>query len=304
MKSMLLIFNPAAGQGKFATELVDVVDRFVKAGYEVTVYPTNRPRHAHQITLERAANFDYLLCAGGDGTLNEVVNALMLLPHRPLLGHIPAGSANDFANTHGLPTDAARGVQAIIDGSGVAVDIGGFQDRFFTYVAAFGLFTDVSYGTPQAMKNMLGHAAYILEAAKKLGSINHYHCRVELPGEVIEGEFTFGMISNSRSVGRFQLPDKINVHLNDGEFELLLLRRITSYEELANVVAVLMGGKGKLEKSFVFRHVKQARIICEDALSWSIDGEFGGSFNVTDIAVHHKAIEIVAPPASKNKRKA
>ena len=299
---MLLVMNPAAGQGKFTSGLFDVVDRFTRAGFEVTVYPTTGPRHAHRIALERATDFDYLVCAGGDGTLNEVVSALMLLPRRPLLGHLPAGSANDFAITHGMPTDYAKSVQAVIDGSAIAVDVGSFQDKHFTYVAAFGLLTDVSYGTPQALKNTLGHAAYLLEGVKKLANIKHWYCRVELEDEVIEDEFIFGMISNSRSVGRFNLPDEVDICLDDGAFELFLLRRITRYKELKNVVSVLMGGKGKLESSFVVRSVKKARIVCDEALSWTLDGEFGGSFNVTDIAVRHRAVEIVVPPPKKDKR--
>jgi len=302
-KSMLLIINPAAGQGNFVPHFYDVVHLLGKNGFEVTPYMTDGPRHAYQIALERGSAFDYLVCSGGDGTLNEVVDALMLLERRPLLGYIPAGSTNDFAATHSIPTDVLAAAQAIVEGKTIAVDVGSFQNGFFTYVAAFGLFTDVSYGTPQSMKNMLGHAAYIMEGVKKLGSLRHWRCRIELEDEVIEDDFIFGMISNSKSVGKFKLPAQMNIQLDDGMFELLLLRRIQSLEELGNVISVLLGSKkSSLDASFVVRATSKARVVCQSPLSWSVDGEFGGSFHAADIAVHRKAVEIIVP-AQPQKRK-
>ena len=307
-KSMLLIANPRSGQGKFVDDFFGLVEFFVKQGFEVTVYPTTGPRHAHQVTLERAGGFDYLVCCGGDGTLNEVISALMLLERRPLLGHIPYGSSNDFAATHGLLADVMKGAQLVADGKPTAIDIGAFQeDRFFCYVAAFGLFSDVSYDTPQSRKNVLGHLAYVLQGVKKLGSIRHHSCRIELDGEVIEDDFIFGMIANSRSVGGFGLPFEIDVCLDDGEFELVLLRRIHTLEKLAGVISTLLGGKGPPDSSFVMRRAKNVRIICDKAISWSIDGEYGGSHKVTEITARQKAIEIITPhdtaaPAKKGRR--
>jgi len=308
VKSMLLITNPTSGQGKFVDDFFAVVQLFAKNGFEVTVYPTSGPRHAYQITLDRAEDFDYLVCCGGDGTLNEVISALMLLERRPLLGHIPSGSSNDFAATHGLLADFLKGAQTVVDGKPTAIDIGAFQDGFFCYVAAFGLFSDVSYDTPQSQKNMLGHLAYVLQGVKKLASIRHYRCRIELDDEVIEGDFIFGMIANSRSVGGFGLPFEVNVCLDDGVFELVLLRRIHRLEKLAGVITTLLGGKGPPDSSFVIRSARRVRITCEDELSWSIDGEYGGDYKITDIAVRHRAIEIIAPhipdPVAKKRRRA
>ena len=304
-KSMLLIINPISGQGTFIDCFFQVVDLFGKNGFEVTVYITGGPRHAYQITLERAQSFDYVVCSGGDGTLNEVVDALMLLKRRPLLGYIPTGSANDFAFTHAIPLDPVLAAQNIIDGRVMAVDVGSFQNRFFTYVAAFGMFTEVSYGTRQRLKNMLGHAAYIMEGVKKLGNLRHWRCRIELEDEIIEDDFIFGMISNSRSVGKFRLPAALDVRLNDGQFELLLLRRIKTIEELRNVISVLLGSKkGDRDTSFIMRSVSKARIICGEDLAWSVDGEFGGSHLAADIDVRHKVVDIIVPQEPrKNKRK-
>jgi len=305
---MLLITNPTSGQGRFAESFFDVASLFVKSGFEVTVYPTQSPRHAYQITLDRASAFDYLVCCGGDGTLNEVISALIQLERRPLLGHIPSGSSNDFAATHGLLADPLKCAQTIVDGKPTLIDVGAFQDGFFCYVAAFGLFFDVSYDTPQRHKNMLGHLAYILQGVKKLASIRHYHCRIELDDEVIEDDFIFGMIANSKSVGGFDLPLKIDVCLDDGVFELVLLRRVHTLEQLAGVVSALLGKGSPPETSFVIRTAKRLRITCAGELDWSIDGEYGGAHQVTNFDVRHKAIEIITPhnpsPPVKKRRKA
>ncbi|MCL2579160.1 MAG: YegS/Rv2252/BmrU family lipid kinase [Oscillospiraceae bacterium] len=302
-KTMLLIINPAAGQGSFVPYFFEVVDRFTKGGFAVTAHPTSGPREAYQIALERAYAFDYLVCTGGDGTLNEVVNALMQLDRRPLLGYIPSGSVNDFAATHGLSSDPVLGADTVMSGNIVPVDVGRFQDGFFTYVAAFGLFADVSYDTPQNLKNMFGQTAYFLEGVKKLGNINHHHCRVELEGEVIEDDFILGMISNSRSVGGFPLPGEVDACLDDGLFDLLLLRKIQSMETLGSVISAMLGGKGILDPSFVLRKVRKARFVGERPLGWSVDGEFGGSLKVVEVAVCQKAIEIIVPkPNDKKKR--
>lgn len=294
-QSMLLIFNPVAGAGAFADHLFQVVDRFTRSGFEVTVFPTAGPRDAYRVALERGASFSHLVCSGGDGTLREVVDALMLLDQKPLLGYIPSGTTNDFAYSHGLSTDVLVGVEEQLGGSPASIDIGGFQDGFFTYVAAFGLFTDVSYGTPQGMKNMLGHAAYILEGIKKLGSIRSVHCRVECDGEVIEDDFVLGMVSNSRSVAGFHLPAGMDIQLDDGLFELILLRKIEGIAELHNVVATL-AGRRRPGNSFVVRSIREATITCQEPLDWSVDGEFGGGHTTTHIRVHQQAIQMVSGP--------
>ena len=304
-KTMLLIINPAAGQGSFIPYFFEVVDRFTKGGFQVTAHPTAGPQEAYQVTLARASAYDYLVCTGGDGTLNEVVNALMQLEKRPLLGYIPSGSTNDFAATHGLISDPVLAAQSLMDGQVKAIDIGRFGGGYFTYVAAFGLFADVSYDTPQNMKNMLGQAAYFLEGVKKLGSIRHQHCRIELEDEVIEDDFILGMISNSRSVGGFHLPDEVNACLDDGLLELVLLKRIQSMEQLGNVISAMLGGKGILDPSFVLRNVKRARITSPEPLGWSVDGEFGGNLQTAEVAVCEQALEIIVPkPRGKRQKKA
>jgi len=291
-KKMLLVFNPVAGQGEFAANLFEIIDRFTRNGFEVTLYPTADRLDAYNITLERGTSFSHIICAGGDGTLNEVISALMRMSKKPLLGYIPSGTTNDFAFTHKLENDVLLGTKAIIGGAPASIDIGGFQDGFFTYVAAFGLFTDVAYGTPQNMKNMLGHTAYILEGMKKLGNIRRMRCMVQCDGETIEGDFILGMVTNTRSVGGFRLPAETDVRFDDGLFEVILLRDIHRFSELNKVISFLLG-TGEISSSFIMRSARRVSVYCDTALDWSIDGEYGGSHHKTEITVHQNAIRLI-----------
>jgi len=294
-KKMLLIFNPVAGLEDFRESLFSVVDRFTKHGFFVTLYPTQGKRDAYHVALECCANYDYLVCSGGDGTLHEVVNALMQLSEKPVFGYIPSGTTNDFANSLGLPLDVLLATDAICKGQLQHIDIGRFGEDYFSYVAAFGLFTDVSYGTSQNIKNMLGHAAYILEGAKRLTNIKSYHCRITCDGEAYEDDFIFGMLLNSKSVGGFELPLSRENWQGDGAFEMVLLKKITRFSELQNVIAALMG-VGPFDEPLIVRTVKDLTVSCDDPLDWTRDGEFGGSHKTAEIHVCGQAIGIMVPP--------
>jgi diacylglycerol kinase family enzyme len=184
--------------------------------------------------------------------------------------------------------------ESICHGDAFAVDIGAFNDRHFSYVAAFGLFTDVSYETPQNLKNFMGHLAYLLQGITKLANIRSYHCLVEYDGHMLEDDFVFGMVTNSRSIGGFRLPDNLQIKNNDGLFELVLLRKFHRFSELQNVVAALMNGDF-YSRSFIVRHVKYVKIKCDVSPDWTLDGEYGGCYNNVDISVHQSALQIMAP---------
>lgn len=298
LKRMLLIFNPVAGGGQLVENLYEVIDRFTKGGFEVTVYPTAAQRDAYRIALERGGAFDYLVCSGGDGTLNEVVDAMMLLAPKPTLGYLPCGTTNDFAHTHGIPTDVFLGANAVLEGAPVPIDVGSFGEEFFTYVAAFGLFTDVSYGTPQGLKNLLGHAAYLLEGVKKLAGIQAVRCTVDCDGEIFHGEFILGLVCNSTSVAGFKLPN-LDIRLDDGRFEVILLRKPRHFSELPEILAFL-SGSGQPGNSFIIRCASHVRVSAEQPMNWALDGEFGGSHTSVDIRVHPKALEIIKPALAES----
>ena len=195
MRKMLFIFNPRSGKAQIRNRLMDILDIFTKAGYEVSVHVTQRPKDAMEVAAARGNDADLIVCSGGDGTLNETISGMMLLDRIPDLGYIPAGSTNDFASSLKIPKNMIAAAHLAVEGEAYPVDIGSFcGDRNFVYIAAFGAFTEVSYLTPQDKKNMLGHQAYMLESVKSLTSIKSYRLRVESEEITLEGEFIFGMV--------------------------------------------------------------------------------------------------------------
>ena len=240
MKKLLFLYNTHAGKGLLKSRLAAVQDALAAAGWDVTIHPTQGAGDATAVAAARAGEFDRIVCSGGDGTLHEVVAGLMGLENRPEVGYIPAGTTNDFAKNLSLP----RGMEAMarVAAAGVPrpVDIGSFNDRYFIYVAAFGAFTDVAYSTPQPVKNIFGHLAYVLEGATRLGSIQAYPLTVEHDGGVEEGGFCYGMVSNTVSVGGFKGMPAEPVRLDDGLFEVVLVRQPQNPLQLQAVIKALL----------------------------------------------------------------
>ena len=234
-KQMLFIYNPKAGKGQIRSNLLDIIDVFVKAGYEVTAYPTQSAGDAVRAVRERRAGYDMVVCSGGDGTLDEVVAGMMQSTERLPIGYVPAGSTNDFANSLKIPKNMKDAAEVVVNGRDFACDVGGFNDTHFIYVAAFGLFTDVSYETKQDLKNVLGHAAYLLEGVKRLSAIRSYPLRITYDGKVIEDEFLYGMVTNSYSVGGFKGITGKNVCLDDGLFEVMLVKKPSLVRDLNGI---------------------------------------------------------------------
>lgn len=293
-KKLMLVINPTAGKNRARDNLFMLIDYFFTHGYHVTVFPTQAKGDACDYVAEFAPNYDAVICVGGDGTLNEAVTGLMFFePHRrPLLGYIPAGSTNDFANTLGISNDMRQAAEQFCTGKPFQCDIGRFNGRYFTYVAAFGMFTDVSYGTPQPLKNALGHAAYILEGVKSLASIKSYHLKVICDGEELEDDFIYGQFSNSTSIGGILNIGRTGVQLDDGLFEVILIQMPNSLIALNNTVAALMSQKFDDCPNIYFRRTKQITVISEIPLSWSLDGEAGGSFTYSQAEIIPGALNL------------
>lgn len=274
-KKLLFIFNPRAGKAQIKTHLLGIIDTFVKAGYQVETYPTQGPKDAVEYTKRRAEEFDMVVCSGGDGTLDEVVAGLLQSGRKIPLGYVPAGSTNDFAGSLKLPKTMLKAAQTVVDGADFACDIGTFNDQTFVYIAAFGLFTDVSYGTQQELKNLLGHMAYILEGAKSLSAIKSYPMKFSYGDEVVEGDFIYGMITNSMSVGGFKGFTGPGIELNDGMFEVTLVRNPKNVAEFNELLTAL------LNKDFsgnMLCHFKTDKLRVESGveIDWTLDGEYGG----------------------------
>lgn len=291
---MLFIYNPKAGKAQIRNHLLDILDIFVKAGYEVTVYPTQARGDAIRQTKRKKEKYDIVVCSGGDGTLDEVFTGMMQCKKKVPIGYIPAGSTNDFAISLNIPANMVTAAKNVVEGENYAVDVGMFNDDVFVYIAAFGLFTEVAYETDQQIKNVLGHMAYLLEGMKRLAAIKSYKLKVTFGDKVIEDEFIFGMITNSYSVGGFKRITGNNVELDDGEFEVTLIKKPQNPIELNRVMAALVDRDIDAECMYCFK-ASEVFIESEEELSWTLDGEFGGSHKEVSVKNLHKSLEIRIP---------
>ena len=276
MKKMLFIYNPKAGKAQIRNKLADILDVFTKGDYEITVYPTQKSEDAMEKTRDRSKDYDIVVCSGGDGTLDEVVTGMIRSGFRTPIGYIPAGSTNDFANSLSISKDMVQAAKDIIEGNLYSCDVGAFNNDSFVYIAAFGLFTDVSYETGQDMKNVLGHMAYLLEGMKRLPAIRSYPMRVTYDDTTIVDDFIFGMITNSVSVGGFKRITGKNVKLDDGVFEVTLIKRPKNPMELNNIMVSLLNRDIDTDAMYCFRTSK-LEITSTDPLPWTLDGEYGGT---------------------------
>lgn len=297
-RQMLFVYNPRAGKAQIRSNLLDIIDTFVKAGYEVTAYPTQAPGDAVKAVQERRDGYEIVACSGGDGTLDEVVTGMMKSEERVPIGYVPAGSTNDFANSLGIPKSMLRAADVVVNGRTFACDVGKFNGGTFIYVAAFGIFTDVAYGTPQDTKNVLGHAAYLIEGVKRLPSVRAYPLKITYNGETIEGEFLYGMITNSHSVGGFRGITGQNVALDDGVFEVTLIRKPSNPLDINNIIMALVDKRVKSEYIYTFT-TESMKVESEEPVAWTLDGEFGGEHHKVQIENWHRALEIRVPSESE-----
>lgn len=294
MKRLLFIYNPQAGKGLIKPHLANVVDTFTKAGYLVTVWPTQGKADAAHVAARQGWWYDRVVCCGGDGTLSETVSGLLTLDTPPVLGYIPAGTTNDFAKNLGLPRGVEKAAAVAAEGTPRPCDMGRFNDRTFVYVAAFGVFTDVSYDTPQEFKSAFGHLAYVLEAATKLGDLGRgYHLTVEHDGGTLEGDFIYGMVTNTNSVGGFQIFPASQVSLDDGVFEVVLVRQPKNVADLQDALVSLVRQNHEESRQVEAFHTSRLKVAAAEALPWTLDGEYGGDPEVARIENLHKAITLV-----------
>lgn len=292
MKKMLFLYNPNAGKGLLRAKLADVLDIFVRAGYEITVYPTQCYRDGYKKIKKMADEYDLVVCSGGDGTLDEVVTGMMKREHKIPIGYIPTGTTNDFASSLHISRDILQAADDAVNGTPFPCDIGTFNNDVFVYVAAFGLFTDVSYQTDQTLKNMLGHAAYVLEGMKRLANIPSYKIKITHDGEVIEGEFMIGMVTNSKQVAGFRNIMGKQVLFDDGEFEVMLIKRPKNPLELQAIITALLIESFDTEYMYTFK-AKKIKFEAEEEIPWTLDGEFGGQHETVRICNQKQALEIM-----------
>lgn len=292
MKKLLLIYNPVSGMTKTRLSLQKAIEYYDSQDYLVTVCLANRLEDCQDMLDFKG--YDLIVCSGGDGTLNITISFLMQKNLPTQIAYIPSGSTNDFAYSLGLSGDTDMLLQNTVEGTPKWLDVGRFNaSRYFLYVAAFGLFTKVSYTTSQKVKNMLGHAAYILEGIMSVADLKSYHITAELEDETVEGEFILGMVTNSLSIGGFKNILPADTALDDGLFEVILIKMPTSLVALNEIASALWGEKME-DNQYIF-HKKTSKIILrsEEKISWALDGEFGGEEDTVRIENRRKLISII-----------
>lgn len=307
MKRLYFVYNPHSGintktRNTVASKLSEILDIWVKAGYDVTVRPTQMPNDAYETALRvcNSREYELIVCSGGDGTLNETVHGVMSSDNVLPIGYIPTGSTNDFATSVGIPKRIEKCAETIVDGTPFVTDYGVFNvDRVFTYVCAFGAFTAVTYETPQQRKNYMGHSAYIMEALKRIGEVTSYNMTFEYDGGTLTGEYVLGMVTNSKSVGGiFTLKD---VSFDDGLFEVILVKKPQSIMQLQSGLSELINFNANDEHSEIIQSFKTShlRVTSVEPIKWNLDGEFGGMLTEVEIQNRQKALTVITKKSRK-----
>ncbi len=297
MKKLLMIANGGSGRARLRSNLFGIIDEFVRADYAVEVYTTQARGDARRIAAQRGSEFARIVSCGGDGTANEVLTGLMSLPAdgRPELAIIPTGTTNDYAYSLGIPSDPEGARRVAACGTPRPVDAGRFAERYFTYVAAFGMFTRVTYETPQASKNLLGHAAYLLEGAKDLLPVRTQHVRVDFEGGSLEGDYALGLFTNAVSVGGIRTVFS-GAALDDGLLEITLVKAPKTLADLQSVAAILAGRgtPADIKSGFVeCVRAPRATVRANEPVRWTLDGEDGGAAAEVEIADCPRAVTVI-----------
>ena len=294
-KKILLVINPNAGKTKPMSMLSDILDVFTKSGFETIALSTKRKNDATDIVKNNGNDCNIVVCCGGDGTLNEVINGVMCLEKTIPIGYIPTGTSNDFATSLGLSTDYTEAAKDIVGGKLLAHDIGSFNgERYFNYVASFGTVSDVSYLTSQKAKNIFGQSAYIIEGFKALFKMRSFHATVEYDGQIIEDDFILGGASNSKSIGGVIRLKSEEISMNDGIFELIFFRKPRHPADVSRI-ASWMFKQNKDNESVIYTHAASVRITSEEYIPWTVDGEFEGYNKEVQIEAVHGSINFVCP---------
>lgn len=272
MKKMLFILNPCAGTRKANRYLAQIIGIFNRAGYAVEVFVTDARDAARKIACQKAGKKDLIVCCGGDGTFHETISGIMESGKQCPIGYVPAGSTNDLAASLGLPGNIIKAAQAVANGVQTPIDLGKFDEQYFAYIASFGAFTKASYATPQNVKNALGHTAYLLSGIQELSQIRKKHVRFVIDDEIVEDDFLFGAVCNSTSVAGILTLDPKQVDMQDGKFEVMLVRAPHDFTEVSECIHAVQN-KIYNCKMITFRAARKIEVFTDKPMNWSLDGE-------------------------------
>lgn len=292
-KRARIIYNPTSGKELFKRTLPDVLIKLERAGYETSAYATEREGDAI-LEAERALkqNYDIIIAAGGDGTLNEVVNGIAEQPNRPKLGIIPMGTVNDFGRALHLPNDIMGAIDVIIEGHTTKVDIGKMNNRYFINLAAGGKLTQVSYETPSRLKSIVGPFAYYIKGFEMLPQMKAVDLRIEYDNEVFQGEALLFLLGLTNSMAGFEklVPD---AKLDDGYYTLIIVEK-ANLAELGHIMTLASRGEHTKHPKVIYKKAKSINISSFTDMQLNVDGEYGGKLpaNFLNLKQH---IEVCTP---------
>ncbi len=292
MEKLLFVFNPNSGKSQIKNNLFSIIDIFAQHNFSTTVFPTQKPLDAYNIIKNEGKKYKIVVCSGGDGTLSEAVKALMTFKNKPLLGYIPSGTTNDFGYSLNISKNMEKAAETIIKQNPFACDVGMFNNEYFSYIAAFGAFTQIPHITPQQNKKMLGYLAYILEGLKHITNIKSYEITVSHNGKTHKENCILGFVSNTISVAGYRRLDNLNIYLNDGLFEVCLVKTPKNAFDIQNIISSVVTQKFDSPYVELFR-TNKLKIKSDTALNWTLDGEDGGYHNTVKITNIKQAINIL-----------
>ena len=295
-KRCRIIYNPTSGREAMKNNLVDILNILERAGYETSAYATTPEPNSAKNEAERAAKagFNLIVAAGGDGTINEVVNGIAPLKHRPKLGIIPAGTTNDYARALKIPREDPIGAAKVIaKGQTIKMDIGEAGKNWFVNIAAGGLLTELTYGVPSQVKSLFGYLAYLVKGAELLPQIKPIKMHLEYDGGTYDGKASMFFLALTNSVGGFEqiVPD---ASLDDGKFTLIVVKTSNLIEIMQLITMVLNGGKHVNDPRILY--VKTSKLIAkpvDEKMMINVDGEYGGDAPMT-FKNHRQHLEIFA----------
>lgn len=293
-RTLLLIVNPAAGMGRGRALKDQIALLYAEHGWQSTLCETAGAGDAARFAREQAAAHDLVLCVGGDGTLSETLGGLTQVDAAPALCYVPMGSTNDLAVSAGLPREPLAAAAVGLSGAPHFIDAGAFNGQVFSYVACFGAFTRTSYDTDRALKNKIGHLAYIITGAQELGHIQSYPVSVECAEDFIQGEFIFGSVCNTRSLGGMVKLPVPHDSLQDGQHELLMVRKPQHIGELSGLLPNILAGRFD-HPLLEYRHITRAVFHMPQSMPWSLDGERADAGRHVEIRNLHHAYRLMLP---------
>ena len=302
-KRIMLIVNPKAGKEQYRHEIAGILDVLCKKGSTVGVYMTAHRGHAEELVRKEGSLYDAVACVGGDGTLGETISGLMRLKIRPPVCHIPLGTANDVAASLDLPRNPSEAARLLRTGTPTPIDVGRFAGKHFTYIAAFGAFTEVSYQTPHENKKNLGHLAYLLEGMGRLSKVTPHNLVVEFDGKNrMEGEFIFGAVANTTSIAGLVKIKRDLVNLSDGAFEVILVKNPRNIVDINNIFMGVF--TQKYDEEYVqVRKAKKVRFLFENPVPWTRDGEDGGFHTDITLRAIQPGVQIFLPKGRSHRPK-